>query len=152
MFAPPDGFRHVTSITIRFSDLDALGHVNNATYLTYMETGRVQYYRDLGLWKPTPRLSGPIVAKATVEYKLPLTLEDDQIFVYTRCSRMGDKSYEIQHQIIRHRENRPDIAAYGLIVLVAFDYHIGKSIHVPEEWRSTIAAYEPSFNTIDSGL
>jgi acyl-CoA thioester hydrolase len=151
MPTPPDGYRHMTPITIRFGDLDAMGHVNNATYLTYMETARIQYYRDLGLWKPTPRLSGPIMAKATVEYKLPLTLEDDQVFVYSRCSRMGGKSYEMQHQIICHRENHSEVAAYGLIVLVSFDYHVGKSMRVPEEWRSTIAAYEPLLSQINDG-
>ncbi len=146
MFSPPDGFRHATPITVRFSDLDAMGHVNNATYLTYMETARIQYYRDLGLWQPTPRLSGPIMAKATVEYKLPLTLEDNQIVVYSRCSHIGGKSYEMQHQIVRQRENHPEVAAFGLIVLVSFDYHVGKSIRVPEEWRATITAYEPLLN------
>jgi acyl-CoA thioesterase FadM len=108
-----------------------------------METARIQYYRVLGLWKPTPRLSGPSMAKANVEYKLPLTLEDNQVVVYTRCANIGGKSYEMQHQIIRHRENQPEVAAIGLIVLVSFDYHIAKSIRVPDEWRAVITAYEP---------
>jgi acyl-CoA thioester hydrolase len=147
----PDGFRHMTSITIRFSDLDAMGHVNNAMYLTYMETGRIQYYRDLGLWQPIPRIIGPIMAKASVDYKLPLNLEDDDVMVYSRCARMGGKSYEMEHQIIRYKEGRAEVAAHGLMVMVAFDYRSGQSIRVPDDWRAKFSNYEPLLNHINGG-
>jgi len=143
MTIPPDGFRHIISIDIRFSDLDAMGHVNNAKYMTYMETGRIQYFRDLGLWQGMPRLIGPIMAKASVEYKLPLDLDDGRIEVYTRCARLGNKSYDMEHLIIRYKGDRPEVAAQGLIVLVAFDYQAGQSIPLPDAWRETIIAYEP---------
>jgi acyl-CoA thioester hydrolase len=146
---PPDGYRHMTSIAIRFSDLDAMGHVNNAAYLTFMEAGRIQYYRDLGLWQPIPRLIGPIMAKATVDYKLSLNLEDDQVVVYSRCARIGNKSYDMEHQIIRYKENRAELAAHSLIVMVAFDYRSGQSISVPDDWRAKFSAYEPPLNRMN---
>ncbi|MEO8611817.1 MAG: thioesterase family protein [Chloroflexota bacterium] len=151
MSTPPDGFRHTTPITVRFSDLDAMGHVNNAVYLTYLEIGRIQYYRDLGLWQPIPRLIGPIMAKATVDYKLPLNLEDDQVVIYSRCARIGGKSYDMEHQIIRYKEDRAELAAHGLIVMVAFDYRVGQSISVPDDWRAKFSAYEPLLNSINGG-
>ena len=152
MPVPPDGYRHMTPMTIRFSDLDAMGHVNNAAYLTFMETGRIQYYRDLGMWQPIPRLIGPIMAKASVDYKLPLNLEDDQVVVYSRCGRIGGKSYDMEHQIVRYKADHAEVAAYGLIVMVAFDYQAGQSIRVPNEWRAKFSAYEPALNQMSDSV
>ncbi len=109
-----------------------------------MESGRIQYFRDLGLWDGLPRLIGPIMAKATIDYKLPLNLEDGAIEVYTRCSRLGNKSYDMEHLIIRFRDDQPNIAASGLIVLVAYDYRANQSILLPDKWREMITEYEPS--------
>lgn len=141
---PPEGFRHRVAIPVRFGDLDAMGHVNNAMYLTYMETGRVSYFRDLNLWDGTmPRQIGPIMAKATIDYKLPVSLEDGTVDVFTRCIRLGYKSYEVEHQIVRYRGDEPELAALGFIVLVAYDYRIGQSVPLLEAWRERILAYEP---------
>ncbi len=144
-----DGFRHKLMMDIRFSDLDAMGHVNNARYMSYMESGRIQYFRDLGLWNGLPRLIGPIMAKATIDYKLPLDLEDERIEVFTRCVRLGNKSYDMEHRIIRQKNGHAEIAAQAVIVLVAFDYQAGQSILIPDDWRSVIMAYEPLLSTIN---
>lgn len=150
MNLPPDGFRHIITIDIRFSDMDAMGHVNNATYMTYLESGRIQYFRDLGLWDGLPRLIGPIMARATIDYKLPLDLDDGRVDLYTRCARLGNKSYDMEHLIMRHKAGHAEVAAQGLIVLVAFDYHTGQSVLLPDTWRAAITAYEPLLSTIIS--
>lgn len=141
---PPEGFRHRVAIPVRFGDLDAMGHVNNAMYLTYMETGRVSYFRDLNLWDGAmPRQIGPIMAKATIDYKLPVNLEDGAVDVFTRCLRLGHKSYEVEHRIVRYRNDQPELAAQGVIVLVAYDYRLGQSVPLLDVWRERILAYEP---------
>jgi acyl-CoA thioester hydrolase len=139
---PPEGYRHCTPITIRFGDIDAMRHVNNAKYLTYMESGRINYFRDLGLWDGFPRLIGPIMAKVTVDYRLPLNLEDGTVNVFTRCARLGNKSYDMEHLIVRYPGDQAQVAAYGLVVLVAYDYQAAQSITLPEDWRDKISAYE----------
>jgi acyl-CoA thioester hydrolase len=150
MTALIDGFRHKLVMDIRFSDLDAMGHVNNARYMSYMESGRIQYFRDLGLWNGLPRMIGPIMAKATIDFKSPLDLEDERVEVYTRCVRLGNKSYDMEHRIIRLKEGHPEIVAQAVIVLVAFDYQTGKSISLPDDWRAAIIAYEPLLSTINN--
>lgn len=138
-----DGFRHSITIDIRFGDIDAMGHVNNAKYLTYMETARITYARDLGLWDGgPPRDIAPIMAKATIEYKLPLNLDDQAVEVYTRVSRLGNKSYDMEHLIVRKRDG--EVAAFGLIVVVAYDYRTGQSTPIPDAWREKLLAYEPA--------
>ncbi len=141
---PPQGFRHYVVVPIRFADLDAMGHVNNAVYQTYMETGRVHYFRDLGIWEDRhTQMIAPIMAKSIIEYKLPLNLEDDSVEVYTRCRRLGYKSYTMEHQVIVNRGGKSEVAAAGEAVVVAYDYHAGHSIAIPDHWRERIRAYEP---------
>ena len=135
-------FRHFTTIGIRFGDMDAMGQVNNAKYLTYMEAGRITYARDLGLWSGgAPGEVAPIMAKATIEYKLPLNLDDKAVEVYTRTSRLGNRSYDMEHLIVRQGDGA--VAAYGLIVLVVYDYTRGESTAIPEAWRAKLVEYEP---------
>lgn len=135
----PEGYRHSMPMEVRFADLDALGHVNNATYLTYMETARLRYVRDLGFWDLKPMGTGLIMAKAVVEYKLPL-LMSDEITIYTRISRLGNKSSDMEHLIVRQDGA---VASYGLITLVVYDYSANKSVPIPDAWRQLITEYEP---------
>ena len=62
---------HTSRLTPRWSDLDAAGHVNNATYLTLMEQARVELLAEIGAadWSE----AGPVVAEATIRYLRPIT-------------------------------------------------------------------------------
>lgn len=137
------GFRHQTSVDIRYKDLDLLGHVNNATYLTYLEQARIRYFRDLAMWDgQSPSDTGLIVAKITLEYKASLDLDDAPVTVWSRCSRLGNRSFDMQHRIVAtHAENK--LAATAEIVVVVFDYTNQTSKAVPEDWRERITTYEP---------
>lgn len=142
-----ENFRHRVSVDIRFGDMDAMGHVNNAVYMTYMESGRIHYFRELQLFNDRFELHiGPILAKSTIDYRLPLTLDDNRVEVYTRVTRLGNKSYDMEHLIIRNHIGEVEIAAQGQMVLVAFDYRTGLSVPLPAEWREGITAYEPGMN------
>lgn len=135
----PTDFRHSTPVDIRFADLDALGHVNNAKYLTYMEHARVRYFGMLRMWDATQAKHGLIMAKVVVEYKLPLLLED-QIQVWTRVSRLGTKSLDTEHVITRQDG---EVAATGFIVAVVYNYEQKVTVAIPDSWRESLMAYEP---------
>lgn len=134
------GFRHACPIPIRWSDLDAMGHVNNALYLTYLEQARLQFINALEIWDGKPDKIGMIVAKAVIEFKLPL-VETDEIVVYTRVARLGNKSYDTEQHIVRHNDGQTELAASGLITIVVYDYRIGQSAIIPDDWRQRLAAY-----------
>jgi acyl-CoA thioester hydrolase len=142
-----DKFRHRTLIDIRFADLDVLGHVNNARYLTYMETARIKYVHEVC----TPHINwyelGMILAKAVIEYKAPLVY-DDRAEIYPRVSRIGNKSFEIEPVIARMAANQPEVAALCSTTLVAYDYQANRTIPVPDSWRERILAYEPALEAI----
>ena len=111
-----DGFPFVYRDTVRFRDLDALGHVNNAVFLSYMESARFAWFVSVGAGDaPYERL---ILARAEVE-------------VGVRPSRLGTKSFELEYEV--RADGR--LAAEGKSVLVGFDYERGASMEIPAEWR-----------------
>jgi acyl-CoA thioester hydrolase len=138
----PDGFRHGYALPVRYADMDTLGHVNNAKYLTYVEQARITYVRDLGLWDGKASPYGIIMARAEVDYRSPVTMDDGEALVFSRTTRIGGKSFEMEHLVMVERGGLPVLAARAVIVGVAFDYQNNATITVPEDWRAKIAAYE----------
>ena len=135
-------FKHKFPIQIRFKDVDKMGHVNNANHLTYIELARLKYFEEIvkmedGLSKDV----GLILARIEIDYKQPLFLAD-QIFVYTRCSKIGTKSVELEWQIVRDKSGTVEIVAKGIAVIVYFDYEQGKTMLVPTKHRELIGQYE----------
>ncbi len=142
---PPELYRHHLQMPIRYGDMDTLGHVNNAVYLTYFEQSRVQYFAELALWTGEPSEYGLIVAKITCEYKAPLRMADSAVEVYTRCSRLGTKSFTMLHDLRRTHDD--DQAAVGEIIVVAFNYVEDRTIALPQAWRDSLMDYEPGLTS-----
>ncbi len=139
----PHGYRHHTRIEVRFADLDVMGHLNHAKYLTYMEQARIRYVQEVCGWRGAWPTMGMILAKMTVEYRLPVAY-GDSVSVYTRCARLGGKSFDLAYVLVRHRPDAPDsLCAEGLSVMVAYDYSADRTIPVPQTWRDGMMAYEP---------
>jgi len=134
-------FKHSVKIQLRFADTDMLGHINNANFLTYMEVARMSYFNevlgDAVDWKK----EGIILAKATVEYKVPIFIEDD-LHVQIKIDQISSKSFHISYRFIK--ENTPDrvVAALGSTLMVCYDYHENRSIVMPTVWREKISRYE----------
>ena len=132
-------YNYKTPITIRFSDIDAVGHVNNAVYLTYFEDARLNYWREAINWNL--RLRGIIVGRSEVNYLKPITL-DDKIFCYVRTTRMGNSSFDIMHVLVRVTPNGEEICTTGKTVCISYDYSSNKSIPIPSAERHRMIEYD----------
>lgn len=135
------GYRHKTPIQIRFKDIDRLGHVNNANHLSYFEYARTKYFKDVIGHDIDWDKEGIILAKVIVDYKAPILFEDD-IYVYTRCSRIGTKSFDLSTSIVKMENGNETELATGLAVLVCFDYMSKSTIPVPARWVELVSAYD----------
>ena len=100
-----EGFKHKTPIQIRFKDLDMMGHVNNANHFTYFEIARAKYFDDVVAEDMDWQKEGFILAKSTCDYKIPI-LYYDKVFVYTKCSRIGNKSFELSYVMIKDENGK----------------------------------------------
>ncbi len=133
-------FRFFHPIDVRYGDLDPQGHVNNAGFMTYMETARVSYIRELGLWDGKKFLEiGFILARVELDYQAPI-LMTDEVEVGVRVSRLGNKSLDMEYLL---KEPVTGIVfAEGKTVQVAYDYHDKKTIPLLESWRQAILGFE----------
>lgn len=132
--------RHKTQISIRFADMDIMGHVNNANYLTYMESARIKYFNDVIGDKINWSKNGFILARAVVDFISPIHLRDEEIIIYTKCSKIGNKSFDLSYTMVK--SNIQGKVAGGITTLVAYDYGENKTIPIPEEWKEKIIEFE----------
>lgn len=134
-------FKHRCQIQIRYKDIDKQGHVNNAVHLTYFETARSDYFRKVLRQKNNWITTGIILATTTITYKRPILLEDD-LFCYTKISRFGTKSFDIEHILAIEKPTGLELAAFGKSTMVCFDYNTNKTIEAPKEWIEAVNEFE----------
>jgi acyl-CoA thioester hydrolase len=119
---------------VRFRDLDPMGHVNNAVFLTYIESARVAFLRQLGAAKTLEEM-GIIVARIEIDFRAPVRL-GDEVEVSARVGRFGDKSFDLDHELRVDGE----VVAEAKTVLVTYDYSKREAVPIPEDWREKLAA------------
>ena len=137
----PAKFKHSMRPEIRFVDVDVFGHVNNAHYLTYFEQARVKYFDDIVGWKYDWSKQGIILARAEINFVQPVLFRDEAV-IMTRCSRIGNKSFDMDYRMVKSENGKEVLLADGKTVMVAFDYPTNKSIPIPEDWKKVLVEFE----------
>jgi len=122
------GFHFKIQIPIRFADIDALGHVNNAIYLTYFEIARSAYWAEIIEWDW--KLFGIIIRKSVVEYLKPIILSDD-IYAYVRTSKIGNSSFELDYILVKNVNGSEEICTTGQTLCVSLDHTDQKPTQIP---------------------
>ncbi len=123
---------HEKEIEIRWRDLDAYGHVNNAVYLTYLEEVRDEWLeRTLDseevLWDY-------VIARVAVDFRGELTQADDTVVARCTLQRVGNSSVTTREELLVGQE----VAAEAEVVLVARDRTTGRSRPLSEPERSAL--------------
>ena len=132
-------FRFAVPIEVRFRDLDALNHVNNAVYFSYMEHARITYMSRLGLINEDVSDTGMILAEAACTYIAPIVF-GQKLVVRVRVSHLKNSSFVFEYRLEDPTSAR--LMAAGRSVQVCFDYAAGKSVPIPDGWRTRIEAFE----------
>jgi acyl-CoA thioester hydrolase len=123
-------FEYFATVEARWRDMDGLRHINHATYLTYFETGRIQYWAYMGWalneWEAEV---GTILASMKIDYIQQSTFPN--IYeIGNRIIRLGNKSFDTFSAIFEKGNEIPIVT--GNFTIVAFDYKKQKTIVVPE--------------------
>ena len=133
-------FQFYYPIEVRYRDLDTLNHVNNATYLTFLEHARLKYYDELGLWGGSDiKDVTTVTVDVHVAYHSPIYL-GQTVNIGTRIKKIGNKSIAIEQQIENIKTG--EVHAVAAFVAVAFDLRSQRSIQVSDEYRRKIRDYE----------
>jgi acyl-CoA thioester hydrolase len=126
--------KHRTPIQIRFKDVDALGHVNNANHLTYFETARIEYFREVIAVPIDWETEGMILKHQSVDYKKPVLLKD-KIAVDTWFVRAGNTSFELHYALMRlNADGTETEMASGTSIIVCYNYKEQRTTPVPKIW------------------
>jgi acyl-CoA thioester hydrolase len=123
-------------LPVQFRDIDVMGHVNNATYLQYMETARVELARRLGQVTEGFRASF-IVASARCEFRKPIR-DERLITVSVWVSRIGDRSWDLDYSI--HGPRGVEYA-FGRTTQVAYDYKTRLATQISGKLKRKLARY-----------
>jgi acyl-CoA thioester hydrolase len=118
---------------VRFRDVDAMGHVNNAVLATYVEQARIEYLRGVGVLDG-PLFMGMILARLEIDFLAPVQ-PGGEVEIGVRASRSGNKSFQLEYEL---RQGGREIARAST-VLVAYDYERDESMRLPDEWRERLA-------------
>jgi acyl-CoA thioester hydrolase len=133
-----DDFRHRTRVEVRFRDIDAFGHVNNAVVSSYVELARVRYLVDVLQVDPIG-LMPLILAHISIDYQAPIFFAD-VVEVGSRVDWLGTSSIGKSHALTAAGDGRE--LATSSSVLVTYDYEQGRPMPVPDDWRQVLAAHE----------
>jgi acyl-CoA thioester hydrolase len=130
---------HEKRIEIRWSDVDAYQHVNNAVYATYLEECRDEWMERLlqGVGDPWDW----VLARVAIDFRNELRLEHEWVTVRCRLERIGTSSVTLAEEI-----TTPDgrIAAEAEAVLVARDTGTGRSRPISDTERSALERDRPA--------
>lgn len=125
-------------IDVRFRDVDAMGHVNNAVYFTYMEIARTQFFmRQLELQHPSEL--PVIVAEASCTFRSAVRF-GEKLFIDLSVSRIGNKSFDLGYEIVAE-DGR--LVGQGQTVMVAYDYGLQQTIPLPDKLRTALETILP---------
>lgn len=143
----PGPFGHRVAVEVRFADTDAMGHVNNATYLTYCEIARAGYYRDV-TGVPFPGRAGAtepslILADAQLTFRSPAFF-GETLTIETRVGRIGRSSFDMEHRISAPEggSGPARLVAVARTVLVSYDYDRAAVTPLPDELVRLAEAFE----------
>ena len=119
---------------VRFRDLDPMGHVNNAVFLTYIEQARVTYLAEVGAASGLEDMN-MVVAHVEIDFKAPVRL-GQEVEISVRATRFGTKSFDLDYVLRVDGE----VVAEAKSVQVAYDYGRQEPTELPAAWREKMTA------------
>ncbi len=124
-----------TSVQVRFRDIDAMGHVNNATYATYLEKARADYFRDVIGSELTK--ADTVLVTLEIDFLSPIGPGGD-VTIAVQVPEMGESSLTMEYEI---RDNET-VAATAETIQVAVDPDGQSSCPLPSQWREAINQFQ----------
>lgn len=127
-------FRFATTIRVRWSDCDAFGHVNNASYLSYFEEARIDYWKAV---VPDVPFTGMAIVHSSIDFR-GQAFPGDELTIRVAVTELKRTSFWAAYEVVRG----DIVMATGHSAQVFFDYAAQQPSPIPEAFRARIASYE----------
>lgn len=152
--SPPlmSDFHHQIERNLDWSELDQLGHANNARYFTWFEEARMSYFKNVGITVNSEVGSGPILAHTDCNFLAPVTWPSTLILC-AKVNHIGQSSLKMMYAVYlkpsgqsntetHSRSNHNICVAFGTGVIVLVDYQTGQKVMVDSALKQSINTYE----------
>jgi acyl-CoA thioester hydrolase len=133
-----DGFPFSCPIQVRWRDLDAFQHVNNATFASYLEMARTQVWRELFGGREAMEIPF-FVIRLEIDYKQPVGLYDD-VTVWLRVGDIRGASFTFEFAV----DAGGSVAAEAKTVLASVDTTTGRPVRMPADIRVKLESLQVS--------
>jgi acyl-CoA thioester hydrolase len=127
-----------TNIEVRFSDLDAIGHVNNAVFFTYFEEGRKHFSKKVFEVSVVSDFNF-IMAHIQCDFIKPIQF-NDRVTLQMWVKDIGTKSFSFEYRLVDFSDEAM-VYATGKSIQVCYDYQKNRSIEVPAKMRERLTLY-----------
>lgn len=123
-----------TTVQLRWSDMDAMQHINNATYLTYLETAREPWFASILDGGDSMRF---VLRRIEIDYVSQLTFDVVAVRVFVELDGIGRSSIRTRERIAADSDGR--VVAEARAVVVYLDETGLSSAPLPDELRERLA-------------
>ncbi|MDB4933735.1 MAG: 4-hydroxybenzoyl-CoA thioesterase [Labilithrix sp.] len=135
----PTAPHHVSvTLPVQWSDMDALGHVNNARFFTWFESARIALFQRIGVPTSGPSSTGPILATTSCDFLRPVVFPAT-VRIGARVTRVGETSLTMEYEVA-DASDAAALYARGTSVAVLVDYATTQKVRIPDDIRAAIAA------------
>ena len=136
-----NGFKFSLPLQMRWNDMDALGHVNNAVFVTYFETARGVF-----MMKACPDWDWHkdmfLIANINVDLQKELLLSAQNVLVHVKTVSLGTKSFVLQYAITSEKNSETIVHATGTTTQIMFDMKTRTTIEIPDWIRTSLSEYD----------
>jgi acyl-CoA thioester hydrolase len=136
--------RHRVMTPLRWSDMDAYGHINNVQFLRLLEEARVVAFNfDIAAGQDLPS-TGLLVARSEIEYMEPLLYQPDPVAIDLWVTRIGAADFDMAYQVLDRTETGEGsgrVYAQAETTLVAFDLESGRPRRITDVERERLQAW-----------
>lgn len=125
-------------LRIDWSDLDMYKHVNNISFMRYMQSGRVNFWEASGIYKMYENSNmGTMLVSTHCDFKKSLYYPGKAI-VKTKLDFIKNSSFGLRHLIL---DETNEICAEGKDVVVCYDFDKDKTFKIPEDLREKLSEF-----------
>jgi len=136
-----EGFKFNKELQLRWNDMDALGHVNNALFVTYFETGRGHFMMEACKgWDWTKHMF--LIGSININYYKEMLLLSKSPKIWIKTSKLGTKSFTLDYAVTSEKNNETIIHALGSTTQVMFDMKTRKTIEMEGWMRTNLSEFD----------
>lgn len=136
--------RHIYRCPLRWSDMDAFGHVNNVVFLRYLEEARIDFMFRLAPGDGSPSFAGgSVVARHEIDYKLPLVHRHEPVTIESWVTKIGAASLTIAYEVkdAADADSPERVYVRASTVVVPYNLEAARPRRISAEEKSFLLEY-----------